>query len=136
MTRGTMRKSVAVGLLVCLLSSWPVVAADAAAPFPVVASSPLAPHIKPVQAITEGQPSPVTGVVMPTETFMLYLNTQVALEEANKRIAWRDDTMKKLAADAERTWWEKNAVWVGVGAGFIASVFVVWQIKQLIIPKA
>jgi hypothetical protein len=88
------------------------------------ASSPADPHL----AVTPT----ADGVLLSNETFLLYLRTQVALEQCNLRVVSRDALLQETAARAERSWVERHGFWVGVGVGFITSTIVVWQVKGLL----
>lgn len=114
--RASIRFTVVVAL-VCFSTSFRLIAADAPVP--------------PVAPVAKGQPSPVDGVAVPTQTFLIYLNQQVDLDQANAKIKWRDDAIKQLQESNQRSWWERNGIWVGAAVGFVASLAVAWEVKQL-----
>jgi hypothetical protein len=116
---------VAVGLFV---QSTAVRAEDQKA----VPSQVAAPHLN-LEPIAEGAPSPVSGVVMDNETFMLYLREHVALEEANLRIQVRDKLLQQEAAAAQRSWMERNGFYVGLVLGLVASMGIIYGARQTIV---
>lgn len=131
-TRG-LTAVICIGLL---LNSAPLMAAAQEAPKPAP-TSPVIPTLPPhplnLAPISKGEAAPDDGLWMDPPTFTLYLREHIALEEANLRIASRDKLLQDVTAEAQRSWFERNGFWIGVGVGFLASVFVVYEAKQTIV---
>lgn len=79
-----------------------------------------------------GQQAPFNGVLLDEQTFLRYLKSQIALEEATWRIASKDKLLVAAEAQVERTWTEKYGLMIGLGLGFAGGVALLLTARSLV----
>lgn len=74
--------------------------AHAAEPTPAVAPTIILPETMPVTVVLKGEIVPSNGLLVPAETFAMYLRQRVALEECTLKMIARDRVIAELSTPA------------------------------------
>lgn len=83
----------------------------------------------PLVALSKGDPAPYSGLLLTEDRLRLYLAQQTEVERCSLKLKLRDDALTAALADtraagdkAERSWLEKNGLWLGLAVGVVAGV--------------